>query len=550
MRQQKIKLRTLFSVMGVFLLGLGYSYAQQVQVSGNVSDDAGPLPGVSVFVKGTNNGTATDFDGNYEITADSDAVLSFSFIGYKDKDVSIGGKTTINVKLEEDVSALEEVVVVGYGAQRKKELTGAVAQVKSEELLKTSTADIGTALQGQIAGVNVVASSGAPGSEANVMIRGLTSINGANRPLYVVDGIPFDGDPKLSINEIETIDVLKDGASAAIYGTRGAAGVILITTKKGKEGQMKIALDSYYGLQHITSGTPLLNKEDRLYSQFVQAAALSDTRYGNTWTVIQQSPHFLTNNTDLMEVIENDLAPIQNHSLTVSGGRDGLTYSLTGNYFNQEGAIIKSGYDRFNVRANSQFVKGKWNITTGISFRVENQEFAPWGLLSNAIGYNPYQPFIDPQTTELDNAGDGSGANNLSSLGYQFLQEDNQENNYFDGNLSLTYNFTNNLKFTSRVASSYDNGTRITINPKFIAYRDDGTEVTSQRSRIRNLSSLAKKFTWENILNYQKSFGDHNFNFTGVYSSEKYNYSEFFAEKSDLASNDITVLNGATATPT
>lgn len=504
MRQQKIKLRTLFSVMGVFLLGLGYSYAQQVQVSGNVSDDAGPLPGVSVFVKGTNNGTATDFDGNYEITADSDAVLSFSFIGYKDKDVSIGGKTTINVKLEEDVSALEEVVVVGYGAQRKKELTGAVAQVKSEELLKTSTADIGTALQGQIAGVNVVASSGAPGSEANVMIRGLTSINGANRPLYVVDGIPFDGDPKLSINEIETIDVLKDGASAAIYGTRGAAGVILITTKKGKEGQMKIALDSYYGLQHITSGTPLLNKEDRLYSQFVQAAALSDTRYGNTWTVIQQSPHFLTNNTDLMGVIENDLAPIQNHSLTVSGGRDGLTYSLTGNYFNQEGAIIKSGYDRFNVRANSQFVKGKWNITTGISFRVEDQEFAPWGLLSNAIGYNPYQPYIDPETTQLDNAGDGSGANNLSFLGYQFLQEDNQENNYFDGNLSVTYNFTNNLKFTSRVASSYDNGTRITINPKFIAYRDDGTEVTSQRSRIRNLSSLAKNSHGKTYLTTRK----------------------------------------------
>ncbi|MBC6997061.1 TonB-dependent receptor [Cytophaga sp. FL35] len=549
MRQQKFKLKTLFSVMGLFLLGIGYTYGQQVQVSGNVSDDAGPLPGVSVFIKGTNNGTATDFDGNYEITAASNAVLSFSFIGYKNKDVSINGRTTINVKLEEDVSALEEVVVVGYGAQKKKELTGAVAQVKSEELLKTSTADIGTALQGQIAGVNVVASSGAPGAEANVMIRGLTSINGANRPLYVVDGIPFDGDPKLSINEIETIDVLKDGASAAIYGTRGAAGVILITTKKGKEGQMKIAVDSYYGLQHITSGTPLLNVEDRLYTQFIQGAALSDTRYGNTWTVIEQSPHFLTNNTDLMGVIENDLAPIQNHSLTVSGGRDGLTYSLTGSYFNQEGAIIKSGYDRFNVRANSQFVKGKWNISTGISFRVEDREHAPWGLLGNAIGYNPYQPYLDPETTQLDNAGDGTGANNLSFLGYQFLQEDNQENNYFDGNLSVTYNFTNNLKITSRVASSYDNGTRITINPKFIAYRDDGSEVTSQRSRIRNLSSLAKKFTWENILNYQKSFGDHNFNFTGVYSSERYNYSEFFAEKSDLASNDITVLNGATADP-
>lgn len=532
-----------------FFLGMGLAFGQQVQVSGTVSDNQGPLPGVSVIVKGTSNGTVTDFDGKYSIKAEPNGTLIFSYIGYKTEEIAIGGRQTINLSLEENVSALDEVVVVGYGAQKKKELTGAVAQVKSEELLKTSTADIGTALQGQIAGVNVTASSGQPGSEANVMIRGLTSINGANRPLYVVDGIPFDGDPKLSINEIETIDVLKDGASAAIYGTRGAAGVILITTKKGKEGQMKISLDSYYGLQHITSATPLLNVEDKLYTTFLQGAAMNDSRYGNTWTTIEQSPHLLTNNTDLVDVIQNDMAPVQNHSLTLSGGKDGLTYNITGNYYGQEGVIIKSGYDRFNVRANSQFKRGNWNISTGISFRVEDREYAPWGLLLNAIKYIPYQPYIDPDTSIIENAGDGTNANNLSYLGYLLLQEDNQENNYFDGNLNITYNFTDNLKITSRVASSYDNGTRITINPKFVAYRDDGTEVTSQRSKVKNLSSLAKKLTWENILNYQKSFGDHNINFTGVYSAEKYTYSEFFAEKSDLVSNDITVLNGATADP-
>ncbi|MGP1993232.1 SusC/RagA family TonB-linked outer membrane protein [Zobellia laminariae] len=537
--------------MGLFLVFcLSTMAAQSQSVSGTVLADDAPLPGVSVVVKGTNIGAVTDFDGLYTINAESNAVLVFTYIGFKSKEVAVGGKQTIDVTLQEDVSALEEVVVIGYGAQKKKELTGAVAQVKSEELLKTSTSDIGAALQGQIAGVNVTASSGAPGSEANVMIRGLTSINGANRPLYVVDGIPFDGDPKLSINEIETIDVLKDGASAAIYGTRGAAGVILITTKKGKEGQMKIAVDSYYGLQTITSATPLLNVEDKLYVQFLQGSALNNSSYGNTWTTIERSPHFLTNNTDLVQLVQNDMAPIQNHSLSLSGGKDGLTYNVTGNYFDQEGVIIKSGYDRFNVRANTQFVKGKWNITTGLSFRVENREHAPWGLLGDAIKYTAYSPNIDPGSSVLDNAGpDGNGATNLSYLGYRFLQEDNQENNYFDGNLSLTYSFTNNLKFTSRIATSYDNGTRITINPKFTAYRDDGTEVTSQRSKVRNMSSLAKKFTWENILNYQKSFGDHNINFTGVYSSEKYNYSEFFAEKSDLASNDVVVLNGATSDP-
>lgn len=549
MRQQKFKLQALWLALSPFFLGMGLAFGQQVQVSGTVSDNQGPLPGVSVIVKGTSNGTVTDFDGKYSIKAEPNGTLIFSYIGYKTEEIAIGGRQTINLSLEENVSALDEVVVVGYGAQKKKELTGAVAQVKSEELLKTSTADIGTALQGQIAGVNVTASSGQPGSEANVMIRGLTSINGANRPLYVVDGIPFDGDPKLSINEIETIDVLKDGASAAIYGTRGAAGVILITTKKGKEGQMKISLDSYYGLQHITSATPLLNVEDKLYTTFLQGAAMNDSRYGNTWTTIEQSPHLLTNNTDLVDVIQNDMAPVQNHSLTLSGGKDGLTYNITGNYYGQEGVIIKSGYDRFNVRANSQFKRGNWNISTGISFRVEDREYAPWGLLLNAIKYIPYQPYIDPDTSIIENAGDGTNANNLSYLGYLLLQEDNQENNYFDGNLNITYNFTDNLKITSRVASSYDNGTRITINPKFVAYRDDGTEVTSQRSKVKNLSSLAKKLTWENILNYQKSFGDHNINFTGVYSAEKYTYSEFFAEKSDLVSNDITVLNGATADP-
>ncbi len=535
----------------VCLLFFGFGVVQaQTQVKGVVTSEGEPLPGASVVVKGTSNGTVTDFDGNYEIKANVGDNLVFSYIGYKDKQIVIeGDNSTINVVLEADVAALEEVVVVGYGVQKKKEVTGAVAQVKAESIENIATSDLGTALQGQIAGVTVVASSGAPGAEANVQIRGLTSVFGGNSPLYVVDGVPFNGDPRLSMSEIETIDVLKDAASAAIYGTRGAAGVILITTKKGKEGKMNISLNSYYGTQNITSGIPTLDKEDGLYRLFLTSNAQNGSVYGNTWTVIERSPHQLTNNTSLVDVIENDNAVIQNHSLNVSGGREGLAYSVNANFYNQEGSIINSGLERFNVRANTQYNKGKWKLDTGISFRIEEQEHAPWGITKEVISYSPLQPAIDPNVTERSDAGDGSGAANLSNLGYRLIQRDNAENQYFDGNLGISYDITDNLNFTSRGSLSADNGTRRRINPQYIVFDDEGKQIATQRSLIYNESYLDKKTTWEQILNYHKEFGNHSVNLTGVYSAEKYTYSQFWGQRANIFNNNITVLNGGTSDP-
>ncbi len=534
----------------VCLLFFGFGVIQaQTQVKGVVSSEGEPLPGASVVVKGTSNGTVTDFDGNYEINANVGDNLVFSYIGYKDKQVMVRDNTTINVILEADVAALEEVVVVGYGVQKKKEITGAVAQVKAESIQNVATADLGTALQGQIAGVTVISSSGAPGAEANIQIRGLTSVFAGNRPLYVVDGVPFDGDPRLSMSEIETIDVLKDAASAAIYGTRGAAGVILITTKKGKEGKMSISLNSYYGTQNITSGIPTLDREDRLYRLFLTSNAQNGTVYGNTWTVIERSPHQLTNSTSLVNVIENDNAVIQNHSLNVSGGRDGLSYSVNGNFYSQEGSIIKSGLERFNVRLNTQYKKGKWNIDTGVSFRIEEEEHAPWGLTKDVISYSAIQPALDPNISERRDAGDGSGAVNLSQLGYKLIQDDNSERQYFDGNLGVTYNLLNGLNITSRASVSADNETRRRINPQYIAFNDEGEQIATERSLIYNESSLSKKTTWEQILNYTRQFGNHNISFTGVYSAEKYTFSRFFGQRANIFNNNITVLNGATLDP-
>ena len=538
------KLKT-FLLAITLIFSLSTIQAQSLTVKGVVTGDGEPLPGVSVLVKGTANGTVTDFDGNYEIKANTNDVLVFSYIGFTAREIKVT-KPTLNVALKSDVAALEEVVVIGYGTQRKKEVTGAVVKVESETLAQTATSDVNSALQGQIAGVTVVASDGAPGSEANVMIRGLTSINGANKPLYVVDGIPFEGDPRLSVNEIESIDVLKDAASAAIYGTRGAAGVILITTKKGVEGSLKINADAYYGVQSITSGTQIMDREDRLYSHFLQSWAVNGNVYGNTWHSAEQNPTQLTNNTSLIDYIENDAAPIENYSLMLSGGKAGLTYNVSGNFFKQEGMVINSGYERFNVRANSQFKKGKWNITTGISFRVEDREHAPWGILRDAYRYQALQTDLAQNINDIADAGDGSSAQNLSYLGRKLLQEDNEERHYFDGRISVARQITNSLKFTSRLSSGWENSTRITLNPEFIAYDWEGDELPGESSKIRNFSSTSKRFSWENIVNWNKSFGDHNLNFVGVYSAEKYEYTSFFAQKFDINNNEITVLNGAT----
>ena len=509
--------------MGLFLVFcLSTGAAQSQTVSGTVSADDAPLPGVSVVVKGTNNGTVTDFDGLYTINAESNAILVFSYIGFKEREIAVSGKQTVNVIMQEDVSALEEVVVIGYGAQKKKELTGAVAQVKSEELLKTATSDIGAALQGQIAGVNVTSSSGAPGAEANVMIRGLTSINGANRPLYVVDGIPFDGDPKLSINEIETIDVLKDGASAAIYGTRGAAGVILITTKKGKEGQMKIAIDSYYGLQHITSATPLLNVEDKLYVQFLQGAALNNSSYGNTWTTIEQSPHFLTNNTDLVNVIQNDMAPVQNHSLTLSGGKDGLTYNVTGNYFDQEGVIIGSQFKRGGLRTNLSYevnkrvrVSGNLAVTRSQNSLVRtstNTTQTSGGIIRSVLNYTPIRALSKNEDGALEIVGANSeddrfedptffqlyGANPL-----RYTDEVTESHNFTRviGGVNTTIDLFAGIKADFRLAANYIDRKNNSYYPRTVSegFGLNGLAVVSSNEFLNLIN--------ENLLRYDNQFG-------------------------------------------
>ncbi|WP_338399503.1 TonB-dependent receptor [Persicobacter psychrovividus] len=528
-------------------------YGQSHIISGNVVSaiDNEPLPGVNIVIQNTTNGTMTDFDGKYQLNAGATDVLVFTAIGYKDQLIKVGNQSMINIKMEEDVTALEEVVVIGYGKQNVKELSGAVTRVKSDELTKISTADIGTALQGQIAGVNVQASSGAPGAASNIQIRGVSSITGSSQPLFVVDGIPQDSDPRLSNNEIESIDVLKDAASAAIYGTRGAGGVILITTKGGKAGKMKVSIDSYYGQQNITSGMPLLNFEDYLYNYMTFRTMNNYTDLDNTWTPLDLNKNDFTNSSNIMDVVQNNGASIQNHSINVSGGKDDLTYSIVGSFFSQDGVLINSGYDRYNIRSNTKYKKGRWDLHFGLGMRVEEQSYAAWNLLYDAYRYKPYQPMLDPNADNSTGAGDQSDAVVLGNMLYKLKQSDVRNGDQFNANFTATYTIAKGLTFTSRMGGSYTNNTRIRMNPPFEIYDTDGNIFTHPnfRSQIRNTSDRGTAFTMETGLNYVKKINGHTFKLLGVFSTEKYSFAQFWAERKDLVSGEIPVIGGGTSEP-
>ena len=330
------------------------AWAQQAgtEVSGRVSAaKIGPLPGVTVLVKGTAIGTSTDVEGNFtlKVPAGTD-VLLVSYVGYTTQTVTLGGRSRVEVTLAENTQALTDVVVVGYGTQRRTEVTGAIASVKAEEITRTPIANVGQGLQGRAAGVQITQNSAAPGGSISVRVRGTNSINGTSEPLYVVDGIQISNtagineiSPLSTINpsDIESVEVLKDASATAIYGSLGANGVVLITTKRGKNGPTHVSYDGYYGVQRVNKKLGVLDA-----TQFAQ---LENEIYQPT--VVYANPASLGTGTKWQDLIFRD-AKIQNHQLTIAGGADKTQLALSLNYFNQDGIIRNSSFDRYSVRLN------------------------------------------------------------------------------------------------------------------------------------------------------------------------------------------------------
>lgn len=318
----------------------------QFQVSGIITDTYGtPLHGASIMEKGTTNGTQSDFDGNFSLEiVNENAILVVSYIGFANKEIPVNGRANINIALEERAAGLEEVVVVGYGSVKRSDVTGAVSTVDSEDITALPVQDVQQALKGRAAGVRVIQNSGQPGSQVQIQIRGGNSYLGDNNPLYVVDGFPITGGIDfLNPSDIKTIDILKDASATAIYGSRGANGVVMITTKGGRKGEQgQIEFDSYYGVQEVINTYDLLNT-----AQFAEIA--------NLQAITEGAPLPFDLNT--LPDIETDwqdqifrTAGIQSHTLTFSGGSEKSSYSVSGNYFSQEGIIINSGLKRGSFR--------------------------------------------------------------------------------------------------------------------------------------------------------------------------------------------------------
>jgi TonB-linked SusC/RagA family outer membrane protein len=497
-------------------------------VSGKVTalEDGTSIPGVNIVVEGTTKGTTTDGDGNYSIqlTAAENALV-FSFVGYKPTTVQVDGRTTIDVALESDVIALNEIVVVGYGTQREKDLTSAISTVKSEDIVKTPSGQAMQGLQGKIPGLQVV-SKGTPGDQPTIRIRGVGSyprtdaVTGAplntEAPLYVVDGMFFDNIDFLSPSDIESISILKDASAASIYGVRAANGVVLITTKTGSYNQpAQITYDGYYGVQVAQNVLKMANAE-----QFTTMANESGSapdasfilnamqRYGRS----RVNPNVPDVNTDwYKEVLRT--APIQNHSLGVSGGGDNTTYSIGGNYFSQDGILdMKNDYERFNLRMKLDYNANDW-LTIGGSVNLSNaiKHSPDQGIWNQAYFAVPIMPVYDDQNTEATpimysdatDLGYRSGQNPFVNMTFNDRQQKIRK---------LLANFYVKLdiipdKLTFQ--TTYNNGSTYLAErnmdlPYFI-----GTNFNRPVAKLTKKNETFVNQIWDNVLTYNQAFGGH-----------------------------------------
>jgi len=501
-------------------------------VSGIVTDINGqPLIGVNILVKGSSQGTTTDLDGRFTLEVeDENDVLVISYIGYQSKEVPLEGRSEVEIVLEEDVSELDEVVVIGYGSMKKSDLTGAVSSISAEDLAESPSSNLIEQSQGRLAGVDIVKSNGAPGSGTQIRIRGNRSINASNEPLFVIDGIPTT----LSINDfnpndIESLEVLKDASAVAIYGSRGANGVVLITTKRGKTGRPTISYDGYYGFKQAYENINLMNGEQ--YARFARVAngvdpndASQDADFLGPLLAENIRNGISTN--WLGEVLQDGIQ--QDHQLAVRGGTDAVRYYISGGYYDEEGVVRQSDFKRYSLRVNVDATLSD-RLLLGVSSTATADE-------RNVMSNNPYNaslqyiPIVEPYDEEgniiaFPNPNEGLLRSPLleyvpgqyvnETEGYRVFTNLYGEYHFTDA-LSYRLNFGPDLEFSRRGFYTGD-------------YADDATQ-----GSVRNTRNFA--YTVENILTFDKTFGDHYFNVVGLFSVQESNF-----ESSDLSGRSIPI---------
>ncbi|WP_192821815.1 TonB-dependent receptor [Rufibacter sp. LB8] len=555
----------------LLFLSCGIAFAQST-ITGRVTSakNGEPLPGVSVVVKGTTAGASTDVDGRYQIQAPAtSSALVFSYIGFVTKEEAINGRTTINLALQEDQRALEEVVVVGYGTQLKREVSTAISSVTPEEITQTPITRIEQALQGRVAGVQATNVTGQPGDAPTIRIRGIGS-TGTSDPLYVVDGFPVGGIDYLNPGDIESIDVLKDAASAAIYGARGGNGVVIITTKQGKrDGQMTVSYDGYVGVQKPWRTLKMLDARE--YAVMMNEGAINAGS-----AILFPDVNQISGGTNWQDALFEKSAPIQNHQLTINGGTEKSGYSAAFSYFDQEGIVggEKSGFQRYTARVNADnqvksFLKIGTNLAyTHINRRTVNANGEFGGALSNALNMDPITPVYVTNPEDLAQPQYGGAASPLvfdaNGRVFGISRYVSQEVVNPLARLQVSNGLTNVDKLVGNVFGEVKLLEGLTFRSTFsidLAFvtATDYSPVFYLNSATQNRLSAVSRgttqyFSWqaENYFNYNKVFGDHSLGLTAGTSALEESNEGVYGSNNNLVVTDpaMAYLNTAVGTRT
>lgn len=524
--------------------------APKRKLTGKVLDEAGAtLPGVSIVVKGTQTGTTTNVDGEFQLDLTDDvatkAVLVFSFVGFRTQEIVLGSQTALTVSLILEDKSLQEIVVIGYGQVKKSDLTGSVASIKSAELNAYPATNMIQSLAGRATGVYVSQNTGAPGSAISVRIRGTNSIQGSSEPLYVVDGFPYSGNPTLLNNaDIESIEVLKDASATAIYGSRGANGVVLITTKRGKTGRINVEYDGYYGVQSIRKKIDLMDATE--YAQFYNLQAAND---GLAAHFTQDQINGFGKGTDWQDLVFQK-APIQNHAINVSGGSEKTRFSVSANNFNQEGIIIGSNYVRNALRFNINSDLGKNfkldvnSVLSRIDSDRKNSERGNRGgtLMSAMLSSYPTIPAIleDGSYSKLAEAYSWGSNVITNPLNFIYLEKDHIKSNKVLTNAAITFEPIKGLVIKTLAGiESTDDRTDYYRTNKFVNSTGSASIATA---RINSLLS-------ENTISYNKEFDKHSISAVAGFSYQDYTATSLNASGSGFISNNQETYDiGAAAT--
>ena len=536
-------------------------WAQGMTVTGVVmaQDEPDPVIGANVMVKGSTNGTITDFDGNFSLSAKAGDVLQVSFMGYKSQEIKVTNAGPIRVTLVPDNVQLQEVVAIGYGTMKKSDLTGAVTSVSADQLLKAPVSGLDQALQGRAAGVTVTSSSGQPGEAATIRIRGIGSAIGGNDPLYVVDGV-ITGDIKwLSPSDIKSMEILKDASATAIYGSRGANGVILITTKSGGEGKINISFDAYWGFQNRWKKMNVLGSRDfaetelrigamrngaeeiAYYQQKGFTPWLNMYKLGNA-DIMKISEYYPINfnyadqETDWQDEVFVKNAFMHNYNLSFDGGNDKGHYALSASYFSQEGTIIGSNYNRFTLRLNTDYKVRDWLkigehfslVASGGRNAMNNSSSAGASIISGALAMAPWDPVYYPEGSVNKNGKDISGyysagsnfknVTNPHQMAYNY--EPNRKNERFIGDVFIEITPIKGLTIRPSISADYGLERNRNFGYPNIYTSYNASDLNSISSNMSRSLTLLEETT----ITYAREIGKHNFSVMAGQTWSEYNY--------------------------